>query len=183
MRVDLALYVRGFMDANTRFADSSLNWQRGFTATFEAVIWAASIRDHLRTAAVDYFDSCPHLEGLYFVRNLVGHVLPETGGGEPPYLTDAILSHGASLGLSVSMVPESLRLSARPGTRVVIKSPEGRASVRLSDTPEWRWRPRSEWSGKPRSPAGMDEYDDHLEGERVASTLEVVGAYLADSSF
>ena len=63
MRVDLGLYVGGFKEASGRFAASALDFPRGFTATFEAVMWAASIRDHLRAIDSDHLTACPHARG------------------------------------------------------------------------------------------------------------------------
>jgi hypothetical protein len=186
--VDLELYFRGFKAASTRFADSGHDPERGFTATFEAVQWAAAIRIHLIRRLGGYptlSNACPEIEGLYFVRNLVGHIFPLEGGGESPYLTEAIVSHGVSLAHSFSSLwraPNRSERSRPDLTGLLHDTWSGEAAPSaalsfLSDTPGWRWRPRHEWTKEP-SETGSTEYDDHLDGELVAETFAVVGAYL-----
>jgi hypothetical protein len=104
-RVELARYVGGFRNASARFESDSSDWRVGFGARFEALAWAAAIREHLveRLGRPQVVSESPHLEGAYCVRNLMVHVLPREGG-QAPYLAHAIGSHGASLANSMTEV-------------------------------------------------------------------------------
>jgi len=68
-RYDLALYVRSFKGAASRFAASGSDWETGFASIFEAVSWSAAIRDHLITQPSSgdpsVADQCPQLEAMY----------------------------------------------------------------------------------------------------------------------
>jgi hypothetical protein len=185
--VDLALYIGGFKSASARFDDSGSDWRLAFTATFETVVWSAAIREHLDAQGAPKFS---HLEGAYYVRNLMTHMLPRHGGEAPYHLADAIQSHGTSLANSIALlaVPGDLRdagftighlhdtWSGLPsGPSMLGRKPSASS---LEDVQEWRWQPRSDWPVEPDSNTGKTQYDDYLDGHLVAATFAAIAEYV-----